>query len=157
MGLFDIFKRKDVKLDGFSKKYEPELVTLLKNDHDLLQGLLSELKQIAVVRDMPAFTQKIKDLNRVLKNHLIVENIKFYSYIEEKYADNETLRKQIHAYRIEMESIGVVINRFINTYNKEALGAADWELTVPDIENLITLLNRRIDKEELELYALYVK
>ncbi len=141
----------------FRVKYDPQLVSRLKADHARLLGLLVGARA-AVESDVPGqFVILLRELRLEMQGHLLVENVRFYSYLRQvadEGIDGEVMRL---APRLKHEMSGYVrsVNRFVDRYVTMKMDARAIELFRVEIDALSELLARRFEVEETQLYPSY--
>ena len=135
--------------------FDAGLVGRLKDEHqDLLQAYTAIRRTGAEGRfgHLPEMLEKFK---LSLLNHVALENVKFYVYMQNHWAvDTETLGF-ITDVRKEMNSISRSVVKFIDTH----LASVPSHLTIAsfneELEKIGEVLIKRIRLEEERLYLLY--
>lgn len=135
-------------------RYSAELIPGLKDDH---QGLL---KQYGAIERMISEGRhaEIPDALAAFKEafdvHILNENLHFYCYIEER---SKTLqqRELIKSFRGEMNAIARGVINFVKIWRASGVSAATGPQFLIELGQVGTLLVRRIEREEKDLYTLY--
>lgn len=138
-----------------SKEYDPSLIPALLDDHQQLLVMFGNIQNAVSQRDNPMLYEALKKFGSALKNHIAVENMKFYHYVEEHYKNDKSTRERVKHFRIEMEGITVVINRFLKQHTKPDLTPQEWASLPANLSELAVAISKRLHDEETELYAMY--
>lgn len=141
--------------DLYNKKYDPKLVQSLKGDHQAVLGIFGRIQTAVQNHNDADLYAALQEFGTALKAHLALENVKFYSYIEEKYMEDPDLKKRIHHFRVEMEGIAVAVNRFLRAHTIPEQTPEQWASLPNDLAELAKALGKRIHDEETELYEMY--
>lgn len=150
--------RRDIEArprDG-SIRYDPRLVDSLKDDHHTLFRIYSDLVRARDCDEFEAIGLLLYDFKYALQTHLMVENVRFYVYLQQQYSIDRDTSAFIAELRRDMDSIAHTAVKFVNTY------ASFTEFT-PQMKsefsaNLAAIgdvLTKRVALEESRLYTLY--
>lgn len=137
-------------------QFQPDLIDHLVADHRRLLEVYGEIKKAFDAADYKHVSQGLDELRRGLQGHLLTENVRMYIYLDRHLASNEFNSELIRGFRREMDAIGKVAMNFLKKY--EAIGV-DNELAgafAKDFETIGAVLVKRIEKEERDLYPLYM-
>jgi hypothetical protein len=137
-------------------QFQPDLIDHLVADHRRLLEVYGEIKTAFDAADYKQVSQGLDELRRNLQGHLLTENVRMYIYLDRHLANNEFNSELIRGFRREMDAIGKVAMTFLKKY--EAIGV-DNELAgafAKDFETIGSVLVKRIEKEERDLYPLYM-
>jgi len=169
--MFDLFKKKSAQgssgsnpqqeaqyqtAPGTEIRYSPELVDMLKEDHQKMLALYGEIKAAFEAKDYPGVSGMLEKLKSSLQSHLLTENVRLYIYLDRCLANDQTNSELIRGFRREMDDIAKVAMSFINKYS--AIGV-DEDLAShfdKDFATIGKVLEERITKEEMILYPLYL-
>lgn len=175
--MFEIFKRKDVvgskdtenaqavrqSIDtahmapGTRISYHPELIADLKDDHQSLVNLYTEISGHVERRDFEQASEAMNTLRHELQSHLLTENIKLYIYLVHHFEGDNANVELVKNFRRENDKIGRTAVKFLQTYSSPA----DIEIQVDKFSQewagLGEVLVQRIDREESILYPMYVE
>lgn len=86
--------------------------------------------------------------------HLLTENVKFYVYLEQCFAEDEHNAKIVREFRTDMNDIANAVVKFCKTYQ----GQFTLEMVQQFKQDYATVgevLTRRVSLEEKSLYVLY--
>ena len=135
--------------------YSAELIPSLLNDH---QQLVEMYGRIGTLIPQGNFTE-IQSLLGVLKNefnrHIMQENVSFYCYIEQQFAQDENHLETIKEYRKEMNGISHAFIKFIKKWQAENISLDNLTEFQTEYNAIGDVLAQRINREENELYTLY--
>lgn len=136
-------------------QYDRTLIGHLKDDHGHLveqfTGLLPSLKQ----GDVRGFRARLAAFKAEFQGHIIKENVKFYVYLEQSLAGDETNMELMRDFRREMNAISRAVVGFCNKYldmQMDVLAAKQFEVESGEIAKALLV---RIEREERDLYSLY--
>ncbi len=136
-------------------QYDPGLIKKLNNDHQELLQLFTEVMEAASVDDFDQVEKSFALFGNRLKLHLMTEQIKFHTYLEQALKDCALTQQMNRDFQVRIMEIGQAALEFINQYK-----SCTWDEPVKKeftegMEGLGEILIERIDMEE-ELYELYL-
>jgi len=139
-----------------SMPYRPELVDKLKADHQDLLDIYARLSAAAQMGHTAHIAEDLMAFRRGFQNHILVENLNFYVYLERILANRPEELGYVRSLRQDMNGIAKVVADFIHTWisqppTAQTVGQFETELTV-----MGQALSARIELEESRLYVLYV-
>lgn len=145
--------------EGGRKKiaYDPELVQKLTDDHKALFQLYTDICNASNNGKYAIIPELLADLKLAFQTHVMLENVKFYVYLQQHIADDSEMASFLSDIRKEMDGIARTLVRFVSTYsninnfNEEKIDSFKKELAV--IGNVLT---KRVKVEEKKLYTLYL-
>ena len=137
-------------------RYSDELIPSLKGDH---QDLLNRYVEIGTLVEQTKYHQaveKINDFKEEFNRHLAQENVKFYAYCEQNFAESSHEYNTIKSYRKEMNLIAYSVIKFLKNWSAvQPLDAISADEFLEEYHEIASALARRIEDEERELYSLY--
>lgn len=136
-------------------RYNPDLVASLKKDHQVLLGVAGEIVAAWNARNSDLLYDKLHAFKDGLNGHLLTENVKFYAYLEQRYGSDEETRVLIHQFRQEMNGIAKAATAFIRKYHVKPWTDELHNAFKGEFDQVATLLVKRIEREENQLYTLY--
>lgn len=114
--------------------------------------------QIAILIQQNKFDE-IQSLLAVLKTefnrHIMQENVSFYCYLEQQFAQDENHLETIKEYRKEMNGISHAFIKFIKKWQTEYISLENLAEFQSEYDAVGDVLAQRINREENELYTLY--
>ena len=137
--------------------YDPDLVPKLKDDHRTLFSLYTKLNEAAERNEYARIPELLSELKLAFQTHVMVENVKFYVYLQQNLANDSEISSFLSDIRKEMDGIARVLVKFVATYsnvtdfNEEKASAFKTELAT-----IGQVLTKRVKLEESELYTLYM-
>lgn len=138
-----------------SISYDAHLITQLKKDHE---HLLNEFKQINLLIQDNRFEEGLNTLvtfrSRLL-NHLHLENLKLYIYLQYALKDKPEEFTKMRLFRKEMDAIGKVALEFFAKYDDEKISYANKAAFLSELTMVGNVLGKRIEQEESRLYTMY--
>jgi len=138
-----------------SISYDPGLITRLQEDH---QALLIQFTQVNSLVSGNEFESALKELlsfRSKLLNHLHLENLKLYVYLQSSLSNRQEEYAQMRTFRKEMDSIGKIALDFFDKYEKIKISADNKNDFLAEFGAIGGVLAKRIQQEETRLYAMY--
>ncbi len=136
-------------------RFRPELVEKLINDHREIVVIYSEMNDLFAKKDYGQIGLKVNEFKRKLQGHVIVENVQFYTYLENKLRHDPTNLEFIRDVRKEMNGIAHAVVQFARKYEKVGFSAQVIEEFSKDLAGIGDVLTQRVEMEESQLYSLY--
>ncbi len=133
--------------------YEPGLVDQLKQDHQELARLYAAIKTAAAEGHFQHISRLLFGLKLVLQKHIMLENVKFYVYLEQN-CDSETNRL-VSELRREMEGVARLVVKFVNTHIVHVPTSGTVDRFQAELKEVGDVLFSRVHREEDELYTAY--
>jgi len=154
MGFFSSFFRffginRNSKTDSHQKK----LISELKEDHQDLINLYVEIGNTFQNKKYKKTADLLKKFEEMYKLHILLEDNKFYPYMENKFKNNPEVLELIRDKKEEMNNISKVLTKFLKKYQKEhnLLNGS----FLADYEQIKSALLERVKFEESKMYPLY--
>lgn len=136
-------------------RYDPELIAELKSDHVHLVALFQEISSITQKRDSQLLAKQLDEFGQDLHKHLLKENVRFYIYLKSNLSGDSLAVMQ--AFAREMQQIGRAVTDFLYKYTHiEQWDNSSWPAFEKELAGIGTVLVKRIQSEENELYTLYL-
>lgn len=151
-------KGNDVSQDSEQRggiSYDAQLIHKLKEDHQELVKIFTEIKQAAFEGRYSEIPSILADFKLALQTHLAVENVRFYVYVQQSYAHDVDTSDFVTGLRTEMNGIARVVMKFIEKHTATPPVAVTVVGFVAELEEIGAVLVRRIQLEESRLYSLY--
>jgi hypothetical protein len=140
---------------GTQIAFDPQLITRFKGHHAALLKLFNQIKQSAQAGDYVRTLEATATFKNVLQQHLLEENIRFYTYLRICLQKDEENARLMHTMKSEMEGIGRVVGRFISHYLEFGINEGNIKKFMTDLQGIGAALEDRIGREESSLYTLY--
>lgn len=167
MGIFSFFGKKEKSterptLNAESRtishvSYEPQLVDSLKKDHQELVELFNEISYMGDSGNYEAIPAKLREFKVSLQSHVMVENIKFYVYVEQMYKNDPLHNDFIKDVRREMNGIARAVVNFTKKYDQPFFTQEMRDNFTRELGEIGNVLVRRVELEESKLYSLYTR
>ncbi len=138
-----------------SISFDAALVGKLKDDH---KELFKIYGRIVAAKDSNNFTgmaQLMRDFKLMLQTHLMVENVRFYVYLQQQFAGDSDVVGFITDVRKEMDGIARAAIQFTNTYAVDSYTEEMKKDFAKELNAIGQVLVKRIAMEESRLYTLY--
>lgn len=138
-----------------SIRYDAGLVSSLKGDHADLFGMYGQLGQDVRAGDYQRVPNALLAFKTRLEAHLLIENVRFYVYLEQSMAGDSGNIAVIREFRREMNGIARRVMEFVRCYQQQHVHAGNQADFIREYEEIGRLLAMRIEHEEGSLYPLY--
>lgn len=140
-----------------SNGYDPVLISGLKSDHRDLLELFSEVSRTLENGNYEAIPSMLVAFKTRLEGHLLAENYRFYSYLEETLSRDSENADLMRDFRKEMNTIARRVVHFIKQWEQSGINEASAPHFRRDLVQVGASLKQRIDREEQSLYPLYTR
>lgn len=151
--------RRDVEVrkseGGSGIRYDPELIDRLKDDHQQLFRIYGELVAAKDRDDFKTVRQHLNDFKLALQTHLLVENVRFYVYLQQRCSADAETSAFVSSLRKEMDGIARIAVKFVNTYATPDYTAELKKRFGEELAAIGDVLTKRVAMEESRLYTLY--
>ena len=150
--------RADIQTQGrkVGIRFDPMLIGSLKEDHQTLFRLYGELVQAKDSGNYANVPKLLGEFKFALQTHVMVENVRFYVFLQQQLAGDADTSAFIADVRKQMDGIARAAVKFANTY---AVGEPFTpELArgfSADLAAIGDVLTKRVAMEESRLYPLY--
>jgi hypothetical protein len=135
--------------------YDPLLIDKLKEDHVELVKIFTAISAAATEQrfgDIPALLSEFK---LALQTHLAVENVRFYVYVQQTYAQDIDTSDFVNGLRTEMNGIARAVVKFTEKYSATPPLAETVAEFIEELGGIGAVLVKRVQLEETRLYSLY--
>ncbi|MCL1824346.1 MAG: hemerythrin domain-containing protein [Betaproteobacteria bacterium] len=140
----------------FQIGYDSNLIRKLREDHAELLRLFNEIKAFSEYGGYAAMSELLASFQMALQTHLMLEDIKFYTYLQQLLAKNTDLSSFISNVKQEMDGIANAVMCFTDTYkNQKMIDGKDAKFK-KELSEIGDVLLKRINLEETRLFSLYI-
>ena len=154
MGLFSSFLRFfGLKRDERIDSHQTKLIRELKEDHQDLVNLYVKIGKSFQSKKYKQTVNLLKKFEEMYKLHILLEDNKFYPYMEKKFKNDPSTYELIKNKKEEMNEITKVLTKFVKKYQKEHNLVSGSFLA--DYEQIKDALLERVKFEETKMYPLY--
>ncbi|MDP2762778.1 MAG: hemerythrin domain-containing protein [Sideroxyarcus sp.] len=144
-------------VSGTQLHYDPDLVSNLLADHQMLLGIFGDIAAAMKLKNMKLVKEKLGKFGDELNGHLLKENIRFYVYLQHSLNNDPENAATMLGFRKEMQQIGKAVVDFLHRYTTEGdWNEATWQSFQQEIGGIGQVLTKRIQREENSLYPLYL-
>jgi iron-sulfur cluster repair protein YtfE (RIC family) len=137
--------------------YDPHLINRLKDDHQELVEIFTEIMAAASVGHFRRISSKLSEFKLALQTHIAVENVRLYVYIQQRYAQDVDTSDFVTGLRSEMNGIARAVVKFAEKYTETPPVASTSADFVSGLEEIGAVLVKRVQLEESRLYSLYLR
>ncbi|MBU1424585.1 MAG: hemerythrin domain-containing protein [Gammaproteobacteria bacterium] len=163
MGLFSFLFGSDEKETAAGREatprvgisYDPMLIGKLKEDHQDLVKIFTSIKKAAAEGKFAEIPNILSEFKLALQTHLAVENVRFYVYVQQLYANDLDTSDFITGLRSEMNGIARVVMKFTEKYSAVQLTHSTATSFSSELDEIGAVLTKRVNLEESRLYSLY--
>lgn len=144
-------------ISGREISFDPQLVVRLKDDHRELLRLFREISAAAQSGEFEDIASKLAEFKLAFQTHIMVENVKFYVYLQQYLANEPDLTTFLAEVRREMDGIARVLVKFVQTYTATPNTVRERSAAfLQELAGIGTVLTKRVQLEESRLYTLYL-
>jgi hypothetical protein len=97
----------------------------------------------------------LSEFKLALQTHLAVENVRFYVYVQQHYANDVDTSNFITGLRTEMNGIARVVMKFAEKHAADQLTHSTVGNFITELDEIGAVLVKRVQLEESRLYSLY--
>jgi iron-sulfur cluster repair protein YtfE (RIC family) len=137
--------------------FDPQLINKLEDDHQELIEIFTEIKAAASVGHFRRIPTKLSEFKNALQEHIALENVRLYVFIQQNYAQNEDVSDFVNGLRAEMNGIARAAVKFAEKYTKTPPDAATSSNFIFGLDEIGAVLVKRVQLEETRLYSLYLQ
>lgn len=141
---------------GTEIRYDPKLIERFTGQHGELVEEIHRVKKFLLAKDYSATIESLRAFKVMLQQHLLEENLRFYTYLTHCLINDSEGRELMNDMRIEMGEIGRLLTRFIKHYLEFGINDLNADIFDSELTSIIHALADRIDREEKSLYTLYM-
>jgi len=135
--------------------YDPGLVDRLKEEHQQLLNSFMALKKAATDCRLHKLPGLLQDLKQAFQTHVMLENVKFYAYLQQRCTLDAATSNFVSYARKDMNGISRTLVKFVNTHTASVPTLDTMNAFRAELDLVGSLLLRRVHLEESRLYALY--
>lgn len=135
--------------------YDPGLIEQLKSDHADLVKVFTEISGAVNSRQYHEIPRLLGRFKVALQAHIMMENVKFYVYLQHKVSTDMETSAYVADLRKEMDGIARAVVKFANTHSSGALTDETAGTFAQQLNEIGEILLQRVQLEESRLYTLY--
>lgn len=135
--------------------YDAELVDRLKAEHQDLLHAFTAIQQSGERGHFARLPEQLEQFRLALLNHIAMENVKFYVYMQHHPALDEAAQGFIAGVRKEMNTIARAVAKFVDSHLADTPTYATVDRFTSELDHIGKVLAERITLEESHLYSLY--
>lgn len=137
-------------------EYDAELLPELRDDHEELLETYGQVSDLLGKGHFDEIPEALEVFKRRLEGHLLTENVRFYNYVEQQLTDDPVDMDLIRDFRQEMNGIARTVSAFLKKYISNGVGTWNFNAFRKEYRAIGEALQDRIQREEQDLYPLYV-
>lgn len=142
---------------GTQLRYDPDLISNFLDDHQMLLGIFGDIVAAMKLKNTRVVKEKLDKFGDELSAHILKENIRFYIYLQHSLSDDQENAAVMLEFRKEMQQIGKAVMDFLSRYTTGSRwDDAVWQSFEQEIGSIGQVLTQRIQREENNLYPLYM-
>ena len=150
------FESSETAKNTTQVSYNENLITNLQDDHQNLLHMYIAMHEQIQNKNYDAVVESLNQFKEAFNLHLMQENVKFYAYFDQNFAEESKEYITIKSYRKEMNQIAYAVVKFLKKWaTTEELNADSEALFLEEYDAIADALVKRIESEEAELYVLY--
>lgn len=137
--------------------FNPNLIAKLKGDHQDLFAIYTRLHDSGISARFAKITDDLIVLRRTFNGHILLENVRFYVYLEKLLKNHSEERKYVHSLRKDMNGIAGAVSTFCDKWITNPVSAKTQAEFNTELQGIGGALTARVELEESTLYTLYVE
>lgn len=137
--------------------YNPNLIAKLKDDHQELFAVYTRLHESATSARFAKITDDLIVLRRAFNGHILLENVRFYVYLERLLKDHPEEKNYVHSLRKDMNGIASAVSGFCERWITQPVTNLTQSTFTAELQGIGGALTSRVELEETTLYTLYVE
>jgi Hemerythrin HHE cation binding domain len=137
--------------------YNPNLIAKLKGDHQDLFAVYTRLHESATSARFAKITDDLIVLRRAFNGHILLENVRFYVYLERLLKDHPEEKNYVHSLRKDMNGIASAVSGFCEKWITNPVAPITQAAFTAELQGIGGALTSRVELEETTLYTLYVE
>jgi hypothetical protein len=137
--------------------FNPTLIDKLKGDHQELFAIYTRLHESATSARFAKITEDIIVLRRVFNGHILLENVRFYVYLERLLKNHPEEKNYVHSLRKDMNGIANAVSTFCEKWITSPVTNLTQSAFTAELQGIGGALTSRVQLEETTLYTLYVE
>ncbi len=135
--------------------YDAGLVARLEEEHQELVEMFISIKTAAAEGHFHLLPEMLASLKLAFQAHIMLENVKFYVYVQHYFALDEDTLSFVSEVRKEMDGIARSVVKFVNTHTATVPTRETVSLFKVELDQIGVALLWRVQLEESRLYCLY--
>lgn len=136
--------------------YDPDLIERLERQHGSLLALSDDIRRQTESCDFANLVENLQRFRRILREHILEENLRFYAYLTKYVALPPQDARLIREMRVEMTEIARRVNEFIEHYLKRGIDHDNIDEFERALSVVIGKVAGRFRREEETLYNRYM-
>jgi hypothetical protein len=137
--------------------YNPNLIAKLKDDHQELFAIYTRLHESGISSRFAKITDDLVILRRAFHGHILLENVRFYVYLEKLLKNHVDEKNYVHTLRRDMNGIASAVSSFCDKWITNPVSAHTQAEFNAELQGIGGALTSRVELEESTLYTLYVE
>jgi Hemerythrin HHE cation binding domain len=135
--------------------YNPNLIAKLKDDHQELFAVYTRLHESATSARFAKITDDLIVLRRAFNGHILLENVRFYVYLEKLLKEHPEEKNYVHSLRKDMNGIAGAVSSFCERWITQPVTTLTQSTFTAELQGIGGALTSRVELEETTLYTLY--
>ncbi len=145
-----------IPLPGTELNFYPDLIENLKDDHQNLLSIYSEMGDALEKENFNRLAELFNQFKVQLHRHILKENLKLYIYLTHAITNDQKSLNTIRELKSEMQKIGRAVNKFLEHYSQMPWTEEQKNSFPEEFNTTGSILVDRIEREEKNLYPLYL-
>jgi hypothetical protein len=137
--------------------YDANLIEKLKGEHAEMLAVYTRILLSASAGRIDAIAEDLIAFRRLFQGHILLENVRFYVYLDRLLADHPSEREGARTLRKDMNGIAKAVAEFIYHWSSVAPTNETLPAFTAQLQGIGAALVARIELEESTLYTLYAE
>lgn len=141
---------------GTGIAYDQNLVARFKGHHQVLLKLFGAISGAAADRNFEMLADCIRKFVRVLEQHVLEENLRFYIYLTKCLENDDDHKELVQDMKKEMSKISRDVRSFMRHHLEFGVDQGNVVKFQEELLKIGEVLVDRVNREEDSLYTLYL-
>jgi Hemerythrin HHE cation binding domain len=137
--------------------YHPTLIDKLKDDHQELFAIYGRLCESTNDKRFVKIAEDLIFLRRAFTKHILVEDVRFYVYLENLLKELPNERNHVRTLKRDMAGISMAVSTFCEMWISTPVTTLNESVFGDHLLKIGNALTTRVELEEKTLYTLYVE
>ncbi|GAA6138193.1 hypothetical protein NBRC116583_19400 [Arenicella sp. 4NH20-0111] len=136
--------------------YNGKLIQDFEDEHLTIINLFKQIASVRVdIGFNPLLDTHLSEFKSKFQEHLIIENLELYKYLEQNFDGNSSSEAITNAFKQDMNDVASHISHFCTAYESQEFDAKKLDDFDAAYHEISITLNHRFHLEERELFELY--
>ena len=135
--------------------FSAQLIATLQAEHFYIVELYRKIAINVQCSEFSKIPHQLGHLKREFHRHLMQEDLLFYGYIEQNFADQPEQISVIKNHRKEVSSVSNRFNKFVDKWQIQLINPQNIQQFQTEYNAMGDLLTQHLNQEEMHIYPFY--